>query len=84
MIWQKQHTYRIHQTVQLYLVCIVHRHANATAVFECEHLHSVFFATGRSEHQLEFPRLFNNVVGSLVLQTKADSKLLTEMQILTN
>jgi len=65
-----QHAYRIQVTTQVYLVGIIHGHADTATVFECEHLHSVFFPTSWSEHQLQFTGLFNDIVSSLVLKPK--------------
>jgi len=57
--------FRIHE--RLHLVSVVHGHSNTAAVFEREHFHPVFLAAGRCEHQLQFTRLFHDIVCSLVL-----------------
>ena len=62
----KQQENRIPKNV--YLVSIVHRHADATTVFEREHFHSVFFPSHWCKHQLEFTGLFNDIISSLVLK----------------
>jgi len=62
------HINSVNYSVQAYLICIIHRHANTTLALEREYLHSVFFSTRWCEHQLQFTWLFDDNVSSLVLK----------------